>query len=179
MNNKQIVARKYANAFLNLYIDNISEEYFGSIKKLEKFFDSHKKAVFFLSVPNIENKQKEKLLNELFEKFSVKDLLKPLMRLLFAHKRIFLIDEVLKHIRLLYKERKNIMMFTITSSHQLDGQDLEIIKRFLAYKTGKKIVSEYSVDKNIVAGIRLQSSTLLWEYSISKQCETLRKQFNL
>lgn len=179
MNNKQIVARKYANAFLNLYINDISEENFKAIKKLDTFFDNHKKSIFFLSVPNIENSQKEKLLAELFEKFGVKNLLKPLIDLLFEHKRIFLISEVLKHIKLLYKERKNIMMFNITSSHQLDDQDIEIIKQFLAFKTNKKIMSEYKIDKSIVAGIRLQSGTLLWEYSISKQCETLRKQFNL
>jgi len=179
MNNKQIIARKYANAFLNLYINEISEADFSSIKKLEKFFDGHRKAIFFLSIPNISDKKKEKLLGELFEEFGVDKLLKPLMNLLFKQKRIFLIDEVLKHIGLLYKERKNIMMFNITSSHQLDNQDLEIIKKFLAHRTGKKIISEYKIDKSIVAGIRLQSDTLLWEYSIYKQCETLRKQFNI
>jgi len=179
MNNKEIIARKYANAFLNLYVDEISEENFNAIKKLEIFFENHKKAIYFLSLPNINDKEKEKLLSELFEKFGINTLLKPLIKLLFNHKRIFLIHQVLRDIRLLYKERKNIMRFTITSSHQLDNHDLETIKKFLVYKTGKKIISDYKIDKSIVAGIRLQSSTLLWEYSVYKQCETLRKQFKI
>jgi len=66
--------------------------------------------------------------------------LTPLVKVLAQQKRLFLIDEILKDIRLLYKERKNIMTFKITSSHQIDEQDLEIIENFLENKTGKKII---------------------------------------
>ncbi|MFC1842740.1 ATP synthase F1 subunit delta [Candidatus Dependentiae bacterium] len=178
MDNKKIITRKYAKAFLNLYLEKISVDLFNNIKKLEKFFDAHKTAVYFLSIPSIKRKTKEKILNELFEKFGLKNLFEPLIRVLATDKRLFLIDEIAKNIRLLYKERKNIMMFNITSSHQLGSQDLEIIEQFLASKTGKKIMSQYNIDKSLVAGIRLQSSTLLWEYSIKKQCVTLCEQFN-
>jgi len=71
------------------------------------------------------------------------------------------------------------MIFNITSSHHLDISDLEIIEKFLAFKTGKKIISHHNLNKKLIAGIRLESNTLLWEYSIYKQCETLRKQFNV
>lgn len=179
MTNKDIVSRKYAKAFLNLYEDQISVEDFTGIKKLEIFFRDHKKVIYFLSIPNILPETKEKLLGELFQKFNIKTLLNPLVHLLSKSKRLSLIDDILKHIRLLYKERKGIMRFSITSSHEISNQDLEIIENFLAYKSNKTIISTYKVDKKLVAGIRLQSDTLLWEYSIYKQCETLRKQFDI
>jgi len=179
MNNKDIVSRKYAKAFLNMYEDQISVELFNNIKKLEAFFHDHKKVVYLLSIPNILPETKEKLLGELFQKFNLDALLQPLIHLLSKSKRLFLIDDILKHIRLLYKERKDIMRFNITSSHEISNQDLEIIENFLAYKTKKTIISTHWIDKSLVAGIRLQSGTLLWEYSIDKQCETLRKQFNI
>jgi len=179
MDNKKIVAQKYAKAFVNIYLDQISIDNFTNIKKLEAFFNTHKKFTYFLSIPNIKIVQKEKLLQELFEKFNLETLLSPLVHILAAQKRLFLIDIILKNIRLLYKKRNNIMMFNITSSHQLDKESLEIVKQFLAYKTGKKIMYQYAIDKELVAGIRLQSGTLLWEYSIDKQCEALRKQFNI
>jgi F-type H+-transporting ATPase subunit delta len=179
IDNKKIIALKYAKAFVNLYIETISVESFNNIKKLENFFDTHKKAIYFLSVPNIKKETKLKLLNEIFEKFKLDNLLAPLIKILTLQKRLFLIDEILKNIRLLYKERKNIMTFKVISSHQISKEDLEIIEKFLEVKTGKKIIYYYNLDKSLIAGIKLKSSTLLWEYSIFKQCENLRKQFNI
>jgi len=73
----------------------------------------------------------------------------------------------------------NLGEHDLTARVKIDNQNLETIKKFLAHKTEKKIISDYKIDKSIVAGIRLQSSTLLWEYSVYKQCETLRKQFKI
>jgi F-type H+-transporting ATPase subunit delta len=179
IDNKKIVSLKYAQAFVNLYLEDISQESFSNIKNLEFFFDTHKKAIYFLSVPNIQKETKLKLLNEIFEQFKLENLLAPLVKVLAQQKRLFLIDEILKDIRLLYKERKNIMTFKITSSHQINEQDLEIIENFLENKTGKKIIYYYNIDKSLIAGIKLKSSTLLWEYSIFKQCDNLRKSFNI
>lgn len=179
IDNKKILSLKYAKAFVNLYIENISQESFDNIKKLENFFDTHKKAIYFLSVPNIKKETKSKLLNEIFERFKLSDLLLPLVKVLAQQKRLFLIDIILKDIRLLYKEQKNIMTFKVLSSHQINSQDLDIIEKFLEHKTGKKIIYYYNMDKSLIAGIKLQSSTLLWEYSIFKQCENLRKQFDI
>jgi len=179
MKNRLIIARKYAKAFLNLFIDEISLDDFQSIKNLERFFQDHKTSLYFLSIPNIKTEKKISLLMELLEKFKLLELLEPLIMLLAEQKRLFLINETLHQIRMLYKERKNIMMFNITSSHDVDASDLDIIEKFLAFKTGKAIMSNYKTDKCLIAGIRMQSNTLLWEYSIHKQCETLRKQFNI
>lgn len=179
IDNKKIISLKYAKAFINLYLDTISLDSFNNIKKLEKFFDTRKKAIYFLSVPNIKTETKCKLLAEIFEKFELEKILAPLIKILATHKRLFLIDEILKNIRLLYKENKNIMIFEITSSHQINTQDLEVIEKFLEFKTGKKIIYNYNLDKSLIAGIKLKSGTLLWEYSILKQCDSLRKQFNI
>ena len=179
MDNKEIIARKYAKAFLSIFIDKISLKDFNTIKKLEKFFSEHKKTLFFLSIPNISSEQKYTLLVKLFKEFETFEHLDSLIRLLLDHKRIFLIKDVLKHIIILYKELKNIMLFNITSSHQLDESSLEILEKFLATKTSKSIISQYKIDKNLIAGIRLKSYTLLWEYSIQKQCETLRQKCNI
>jgi len=177
MNNRETIARKYAKAFLNIYIDDISFDQYKAITKLETFFKNHRKVVFFLSIPNITTEEKEKNLYELLSNFKLA-ILKPLIRLLINQKRIFLIDDVLTQIIILYKEAKNIMMFNIMTPHQLEESDILIIRRFLADKTEKIITWKYLKDKKLIAGLRLQSNTLLWEYSIYKQCERLRQKFN-
>lgn len=179
IDNKKILALKYARAFINIYIDSINLQSFDNIKKLEKFFDAHRKSIYFLSVPNIKTETKEKFLNQIFEKFELKTILSPLIKILGQHKRIFLIDEILKNIRRLYKEQKNIIIFKISSSHPIKQDDIAIIEKFLESRTKKKIITSHKLDKSLIAGIKIKSSTFLWEYSIAKQCENLRKQFNI
>jgi len=177
--NKKVISLKYAKAFLNIYLDDISLDNFNAIKKAESFFSTHKKSLYFFSIPNISSEKKENLIRKLLQKFNLLELFEPMVKTLIASKRIFLIYDMLKHITRLYKQRKNIMMFDIVSSHELDKDDLETIKTFLSKKTGKKIISKSTIDKTLIAGIKLKSSTLLWEYSIYKQCETLRSQLTL
>jgi len=179
MNNKQIIARKYAKAFLNIYLDKITLNDFNSIKNLAAFFSTHKTSLYFLSIPSINATTKQGAINELLKKFNLYQLFEPLIRTLITAKRTFLIYDILREIIVLYKQRKNIIMFNIISSHRLENSDLKIIEKFLAIKTNKKIMSKSTINKELVAGIRLQSNTLLWEYSIYKQCETLRRQFNI
>ena len=179
MNNRQIIARKYAKAFLNLYLDEVTSDDFNAIKHLAVFFSKHKKSLYFLSIPSIHTETKKEAIDELLKKFKLYHIFEPLVRTLISAKRTFLIYDILKEVVLLYKQRKNIMMFNIISSHQLDDSDVKIIEKFLAIKTNKKIMSQSAIDKELVAGIRLQSDTLLWEYSIYKQCEALRKKFNI
>jgi len=47
MKNKHVIARKYAKAFLNVYLEDISLTDFNSIKNLSLFFIDHKKSLFF------------------------------------------------------------------------------------------------------------------------------------
>jgi len=179
MDNQELISRKYAQAFLNIYIEKISLENFKSIKKLSEFLNNHKKIMFYFDIPNINNENKTYILNEILKNFNLLEVLKSLIELLLKHKRLYLIYEVLNQIIYLYKQRKNIMIFRIASSHPLDKYELQVVEKFLSHSTGKKIISEYSLDKNLVAGIKLLSGTMLWEYSISKQCKTLHQQFNL
>ena len=69
MINRKIIARKYAKAFLNIYMADISMETFYAIQKLSHFFGTHRKVLFYLGIPNISREKKAELLNELIEKF--------------------------------------------------------------------------------------------------------------
>lgn len=175
---KKILSRKYAQAFINLYTDSISIDLFEKIKEMEIFLNSRKKAIYFLSIPNIKMETKQKVLNAIFEKFGVKKILEPLIKVLSEQKRLFLINDILRDIRFLYKERKNIITFNVSTSHEISDTDFKVIKHFLETQTNKNIICYHNIDKSLIAGLRLNSSNFLWEYSIRKQCETLRKNFN-
>jgi F0F1-type ATP synthase delta subunit len=74
----------------------------------------------------------------------------------------------------LYKERMNIVEFSVTSAHELDAKNSMAVKRFLAKITGKTIMCTYSINTSLIAGMRLKSVEHMWEYSVRKRIESLQ-----
>lgn len=168
-----VTSRKYAQAFLNIFLDSITPEVYASIKSLESFLSSHRNALIFFGLHHIPTDIKLKLLNDLQSKFTLYEPMKKLFETLIRHNRSQLMPQVLKNICQYYRIRKNTMLFSIQSSHELDKESVATIEKFLAHHTNKHITSVQYINKNLIAGLRLQSDTLLWEYSIHKEIKKL------
>lgn len=179
MSHEKAIARNYATAFLNSFFDDISLDDFSVMCKMITFWQERKQELVFLQRPWLTDEKKIEILNILLDNLSAPKVLGDLFALLVRHKRIALIRDVLGQICLLYREKKNILFFTITSTHPLSDEQLVVIKKFLAHKTGKTILFECAIDTKLIAGIRCQSGTLVWEYSVHKQLDDLRRQLIL
>ena len=173
------VSRNYAIAFLNSFENEISSEDFLKIREVRQLWQENKKVFYFLNLPGFDMEKKLGSIQEILKKMTAPDSLKELIFLLIRHGRASLIATVLDKVCSLYKERKNILFFTITSSHDISKEQLSLVQQFLAHKTGKTILYDWSIDKSLIAGMRCESETLVWEHSISRQLDDLRKQFFL
>lgn len=172
---QRMVAKKYAQAFCNVFATTLSDDDFLTLCKAAQFFEDNKELLFFLGWHSIGQAEKIKALHNVFEHFGLSG--KPyhaLIALLAADKRTYLIQDVLSSICKLYQRHKNIGIFTITSSHELSSEALKTLEEYLAKHTGQVIMYSYSIDKNLIAGIRMQSDTALYEYSIRKQLEQIK-----
>lgn len=168
-------ARKYAQAFLNIFIDEITPEIYSNLQALHTLLRNHHNALIYFSLPHIAIEAKLQSLDELGEKLKPALPVKKLFETLIRHNRAQLMPEVLNKICEYYRIRKNILLFNIESTEQLDSATISILERFLTCNTGKNITSIQHVNPNLIAGLRLQSDTLMWEYSIRKQMNELTK----
>ena len=109
---------------------------------------------------------------DLISYFSLPQQLSAIMLLLIKHNRSFYIPDVLFCITQLYKEQINSVMFSVKSAHPLHEKQIEVIKQFLEKSLHKNIIAKPSLDTSLIAGLRLQSSEYVWEYSIRKQLQT-------
>lgn len=176
MNDQNInnIAKKYAQAFINIFPKAIS---FNDLKKIEaaqSFLQTHKRTLFFLQLPQFDQERKKSMVVDLIDYFSLPQDLVDLICLLIEHNRSFLIPEALVWITLIYKERINSVTFSVQSAHEIDTHQLESIKHFLSYLTHKKIIAVPSLNTSLIAGLRLQSNEHLWEYSVRKQIKAVQ-----
>lgn len=169
------LARKYATAFLNQHGSLLSLADCATFVNAQEFIKKHPHFLFLLQLPVLPKNIQQKNLDEFFAKTSLNVELKQLCNLLIDHKRLALLPELLSALKRLYLERNNIMEFTISSSHALTAQQLEDIITYLHAQTGKKIIYNNYVDKNLIAGIRLQNNTYLWEFSIERQLREINQ----
>jgi ATP synthase F1 delta subunit len=170
-----ILARRYAQAYLNLFMDQISEQEYQKLQTMSEFIEAHRQTVFFLGLKSIPEQAKEDIIRNLVEKYKLPSSLIKLVTIIIQHGRAALIGKTLAQICELYRKKHHIMMFNIQSSFPLDQQTLGTVNNFLAKKTGWSIVSTTELNKRLIAGIRLQSTVYIWEYSIRKQINELSK----
>ena len=163
-----VLSRKYATAFLNLFIDEIGIKDYCNIVDLFNYLKNHPELGSVFKLPRVDEAKKEAI-DCMVKEFRLKPSLKKLMHLLMQHQRLFLLPDVLRYIQQLYKERREIMEFEVRSSHALTKDQLETIKYFLSSKTGNHILYEHTIHKDLIAGIRLQSDLLLWERSVARR----------
>lgn len=172
--NELVIAKKYAQAFLNVYADQMTYDDFFNVCSAAEFFSENKKLLFFLSWPVVATTTKEEALYKILAQCKLSGPFKKLVAILVLHKRTFLIKDVLKQLCILYKKSNNIAAFTISSSHRLHDEEIKMLQEFLANITKHAIIYTYSIDKDLIAGIRLQSETFLWEHSIRKQLASIQ-----
>jgi len=172
------VAKKYAQAFMHLYPKACT---FTDLKKItvaQTFLQTHKKTLFFLQLPQFDQERRKSMVADLIDYFSLPHDFSAIILLLIEHNRSFYIPNVLHWITELYKEQIDTVEFSIKSTHDMSDQQIASIKKFLEHSINKKIIGTPSLDPSLIAGLRLQSSDYLWEYSVRKHIRDLQR-FNI
>jgi len=175
--NKALLAKKYAAAFLNVFIDEVPLEHFKQVCALATFLHDHRHFLFFLTVPALDDAVKQQAILNIVASFKLGEPFRKLVMVLAADKRLFLLHRVFSALCSLYKKRKGIEVFTIATSHTLEEEERAYVVKFLATITGKTVMCKDVIDASLIAGIRLQSDAYLWEYSVRKQLEVAKDSF--
>ena len=169
-----MLARRYAQAFLNVYGHELVPEVRERLQHLHRFLSAHSSILFFLTIPTIDDEVKKQGLAFLCEKFELPHCVKKSMFLLLASKRALLLEQMLGFIDVLYNKEHAISSFVIRSAHPLSSSHKEVLVGFLKAQTGHDIVHNYVLDKSLIAGIRMCSDTHLWEHSIARQLREIQ-----
>jgi len=173
----QTVANRYAKAFLAVFGKNISFDDFENIQLAHDYLNRHKKELYFLRLPMLSKEQKVTVLEKIVTKlFNLPDFFKKLYILLVQDKREQFIGIIFQSLCQLYQKQHNIESFIIESSTELSSLELKKIKLFLARATGADIIYKYRVNPTLLAGLRMQSNTNYWEYSIKQQLQTIKQE---
>ncbi len=172
----QVLANRYAKAFLLSFGKEITFTDFENIKRARDYLQKHSKDLFFLQLPKISKKQKVAIMQKIIcKQFDLPLLFTKLFGLLVRDKKEQLVAIVFDSLCKLYQKMHNIESFSIESSTELSIEKVEKIKEFLARQTGADIIYTYAINPTLIAGLRMQSDTHYWEYSIKQQLKIIKQ----
>ncbi len=96
---EELIAKKYALAFLNLYGEQYAPSDLEKFAALEEFIRKNQHLYISLRIPNIPPSTKKLVLDKMTESFDLGEAMKTLMHRLLDDGRIKLLDTALRHIR--------------------------------------------------------------------------------
>jgi len=166
--------KRYAQAFLNVFASVVTPQMLESATALCTYLKEHRRIVFMLKLSVLDTRIKIQGLHELCEKFGLGKPFQRLIALLQEDHRLPLLPDVLCHLEEIYREREKIYAFMVDSSIELAQEKRKSLEKSLAEQLAGTMLCTYRIDPRLIAGIRAQSTTYLWEDSIAKQLRTMQ-----
>lgn len=172
---KTLLARRYAQAFLRVFSDHITTEDLASLKQASAFLKERPHGMFLMELSLVPEKVKHRLLDDFYQKFNLPEGCKKLCFLLIKSQRVSLLSDIFNYIITFKEKELRITHFEVSSSCALSKQQKEHLMHFLDKRVQGAIDCTFRVDTALIAGIRLQSASLLWEKSVKKRLRALEE----
>lgn len=168
------IAFRYAKAFLRSTGAALSYEDSMHIERAANALTSNPGVLFYLKIPV--NKTPELLLavEKFLEHYKVKDVLSTVVSLLVKQNRLPLLPDVLRAIIALYREKTHLVTCIVSTAALLTEDQKAYVERDIAQRLGLKPEITYTIDKSLIAGIRIRAGFLQWEYSVAQQIRYLK-----
>lgn len=98
-----------------------------------------------------------------------------LVKLLLSHGRLVLFSDVMRHLFELYKKQGQFLFCTIKASHELSVDQKEILATFVGRLSEKEIVFSVTIDRSLIAGVRIEGDEMVWESSVARQLRIIER----
>lgn len=170
------VASRYAKSMLNLAIEQkLEDKIRDDMQLIADTCEENRSLVVILKNPVIKFDKKMNILRKLFEG-KVNPLVIRFLELMSRKNRANLLPDIARVWIDFYNEHKNIVKANITSAAPLTSEARKKVLEAVTAKTGKKVMLEEKIDKDIIGGYILNIKDEQIDSSISGKLNALRRQ---
>jgi F-type H+-transporting ATPase subunit delta len=171
------VARRYAEAAIGLAGEQKQgERLAGDLELIQKTMRESAEMQGFLKSPVISKDKKRAVLESLF-KSKVGPLAFDFLNLLVEKGREDVLDAILVEFFKMRDEELGIMTLDLRAAVELTADQQKVIAKRFEEMTRKKIRIVFSVDKQLKGGFVARVGDTVYDGSITRQLELLRKRF--
>lgn len=169
-------AYKYAEALGDVAIETgLSPEKAG--EHLGSFVETYKGSKDLqaaLLVPSYPLSVKQGIVREISQVLKLEKIVLNFLLVLLEKGRLKQIEEVFTAYQAVLDNKAGVVSVDVASAHELAETDQKLIAAAMKKVTGKDVKLSYSVDENLIGGLRLQVGSTVYDGSVLSSLEQLR-----
>lgn len=172
----ETVAREYAETLVALAERHEGLEAFGrGMDLLTGLLDEDRDFVLFLETPSIDAEDKKVLVRRVFERELPAQLVNFLL-VTIDKRRQRLLRQIAQHFRSLVDEKEGRAHVEVTVARPVDDATLELLTRRLSALLGVQAVPHVRVRPEILGGVVVRSGDTIYDGSVRRQLDGMRRQ---
>jgi len=174
------VAVRYARALLDVSVEGGEPERTArELAVFQEILNGHVTLGLALLSPAISVGRKRSVVAAILEQSSeISGVVKRLVLMLAERDRLNLLPDLVETYEVLLMNHLGVVRARITTAEALAPEHVQTITATLASATGKKVVIETSVDKDLLGGMVTQIGSTVFDGSLANHLDRLRQRFH-
>jgi F-type H+-transporting ATPase subunit delta len=171
----QIVARRYAQALLELGIESATlDRQVEEVSSLAAAWDESQELRNVIENPLVSHEAKKAVMNELCDQVGASTTTKHAVAMLVDRRRAKILPYVAQYLRELADARKGILRAEVTTAVPLSDAYYVRLQAQLEKMTGRKVAVDKKTDPTLVAGVVTRIGDRILDGSLRTRLESLR-----
>lgn len=167
------VAQRYAQALYEAAVDKKHlEDVCSDMKFLKEILSRSSDFNRFCEMPSIKLESRLKILHEIFASKTSK-LTENFLMLLAQKNRLNILNLICQQFDIIFAKAHNIQKVDIKSGFELPENVIQSLAEHLKAKLKKEIVSQFSVSRNLIGGIRIQVNDDVYDSTVKSKLDKL------
>ena len=172
----QTVARRYATALADVVTARgEAQEVQRELTAWETMMQSNEQLLEVFCNPTIPYDQKQKVLNALIARMSVRPTTANFLQVLLQNHRLADLHEVNKRFAQILDERSGVVSAQVTTARPVPQMSQEALRAKLIALTGKNVRLSFATDEELIGGVVTRIGSTIYDGSVRNQLQQVKE----
>ena len=159
----------YELAFEEKNLDDVEKD----VMSLLKLISQSENFNSLIKDPTNNQDDQINVINIVFEKFNLNNLLKKFLNFLIVKRRFFYIEKILKDFVIICSKNRGEIFAKLTVAKELNEDQINKIKNDLSQNFGSEVKLKYNYDPDLIGGLIMQVESVMIDTSIKNKLQQI------
>ena len=167
-------AKSYSQALYELaFEEKILDDVEKDVVSLLKLISQSENFNSLIKDPTNNQGDQINVINIIFEKFNLNNLLKKFLNFLIIKRRFFYVEKILKDFVIICSKNRGEIFAKLTVAKELSQDQINKIKNDLSQNFGSEVKLKYNYDPDLIGGLIMQVESVMIDTSIKNKLQKI------
>ena len=167
-------AKSYSQALYELALEEKNiDDVEKNVVSLLKLISQSENFNSLIKDPTNNQDDQINVINIVFEKFNLNNLLKKFLNFLIVKRRFFYVEKILKDFVIICSKNRGEIFAKLTVAKELNEDQINKIKNDLSQNFGSEVKLKYNYDPDLICGLIMQVESVMIDTSIKNKLQQI------